>query len=344
MNFTDVADRIVDRAKQLRKAPLEMAREYEEAFYEDMKALGINSVSRYERASDYMPQIIDQITTLIRKHAAYETSTGVYFEVKTFPRFGELSGLSHEELSLRRLELCSSKKNPEDFSLWRKHEKGFGWESPWGFGRPGWHVEDTAISMNIFGETYDMHGGASELMFPHHEAEIAQAEAISGKRPFVRYWLHTGLLSMSGRKMSKSLGNVIRIRDALREYTAQELRYYFGTFHYREPVRMSDSHLRQSKRELQTLVSNFRSFMETPTETNKKNSKLLTRILRQAEIDFRRRLDDDFDCPNALKTLALLARQLKERAGSGLRVDQESKERAEDKFKKMANVFGILPC
>lgn len=343
MNLTDVADKIVKRAKELRKEPFELAREYEKAFLGDMRALGINTVERYERASDYVPQIIDQIRGMIAKGMAYETNTGIYFEVNKFPKFGTLSGVRHEELSLRRLELCSSKKNPEDFSLWRKHEKGFGWESPWGFGRPGWHVEDTAISMSNFGDTYDLHGGASELMFPHHEAEIAQAEALTGKQPFVRFWLHTGLLSMGGRKMSKSLGNVIRIRDALKEYTVHELRYYFGSFHYRESVRISDAGLRRARSGLQSCTKNFKAFMEAPAGTNDRNGRKLTGIMHRAEIAFRQRMNNDFDTPGALMTLVVLSKRLKGFTRHGSRVNEESKSRTGTVFREMSNVFGILP-
>ena len=343
MNLTDIADKIVKRAKELRKEPFELAREYEKAFLEDMRALGINTVERYERASDYVPQIIDQIKGMVAKGMAYETNTGVYFEVNKFPKFGTLSGVRHEELSLRRLELCSSKKNPEDFSLWRKHEKGFGWESPWGFGRPGWHVEDTAISMSNFGDTYDLHGGASELMFPHHEAEIAQAEALTGKQPFVRFWLHTGLLSMGGRKMSKSLGNVIRIRDALKEYAAHELRYYFGSFHYREPVRISDAGLRRAQNGLESFTKNFRAFMEAPAGTNDRNDRKLTRIMHQAEIAFRQHMNNDFDTPGALRILVALSKRLRVFTRYGSRVNEASKSRTGTVFREMSNVFGILP-
>lgn len=343
MNLTDVADRIVERAEELRKAPLELASEYEKAFFEDMQALDIDCVDRYERASDYIPQIVDQISGLIAKGVAYETNTGVYFEVKKYPKFGQLSGLSREELGLRRLELCSSKKNPEDFSLWRKHEKGFGWDSPWGFGRPGWHVEDTAISMSNFGDTYDLHGGASELMFPHHEAEIAQAEMLSGKAPFVRFWLHTGLLSIGGRKMSKSLGNVIRIRDSLKEYSAHELRYFFGSFHYREPVRISDAGLEHARKALESFSKNIKAFMETPPKANGRNSEKLENIIRRTEISFRHHMDNDFDTPNALKALTGLSTQLQRFAKSAFRVDEKSKERAETALHTMSNVIGILP-
>ncbi len=338
MNITDVAERLVQRAEELKRDPLDLARQYEAAFLEDMRSLGISNVDRYERASEYIPQMIDQVSGLVKKGVGYETETGVYFEVGKFPKFGELSGQSHDELGLRRLELCSSKKKPEDFSLWRKYEKGFGWNSPWGFGRPGWHIEDTAISMAHLGETYDMHGGASELIFPHHEAEIAQAEALTGKAPFVRYWLHTGLLNLEGRKMSKSLGNVIRIRDALKEHIASELRFYFASYRYRQPIIFSESGLRRGKRELAALKKNLRTFLTAEAARNPKDEKKLRVILEKAELAFRRSMDNDFDTPRALRVLMTLSKDL-----AGLKVGREAKDEAEAAFLNMANVFGILP-
>jgi cysteinyl-tRNA synthetase len=344
MNITDVAERIVQRAKELGKEPLEVAKEYEGAFLDDMRALGIENVERYERASHYIPQMISQVRSLIHKGAAYETETGVYFEVNKFPKFGQLSRLSAEELGLRRLELCSSKHNVEDFSLWRKHDKtNFGWDSPWGHGRPGWHLEDTAISMTNLGETYDVHGGASELMFPHHEAEIAQAETLSGKTPFVRFWLHTGLLSLRGRKMSKSLGNVIRIRDALKDYTAQELRYYFASYHYRQAVVISDAGLKQARHGLEALRRNFTAFADSDaSEGTHKNGKKLIVLTKRAEEEFRRCMDNDFNTPRALTMLESFARLLLRFSKPSLIVDRESKQEAEITFRKMGEVFGIL--
>jgi len=338
MNVTDVAERVVQRAEELKRDPLDLARHYETAFLEDMQALGITSVDQYERASDYIPQMIAQVAGLVKNGVAYETETGVYFQVNKFPSFGELSGQSHEELGLRRLELCSSKRSPEDFSLWRKYEKGLGWDSPWGYGRPGWHIEDTAVSMAHFGDTYDMHGGASELIFPHHEAEIAQAEALTGKVPFVRYWLHTGLLSVEGRKMSKSLGNVVRIRDAIKEYGVPTLRFYFASFHYRQPMVLSVTGLRKATAELTAITKNLQAFTTVPPTTNSKQERKLQVLLERSESAFRRSMDDDFDTPKALSVLKALARNL-----SSLRVNQESKQRAETIFLRMANVFGILP-
>ena len=337
MNVTDVADRIVQRAEELKRDPLDLARQYQAAFLEDMQSLGITSVDEYARASDYIPQMITQVAGLVKKGFAYETETGVYFQVDKFPRFGELSGQSHEELGLRRLELCSSKRSPEDFSLWRKYEKGLGWDSPWSYGRPGWHIEDTAVSMAHFGETYDMHGGASELIFPHHEAEIAQAEALTGKAPFVRYWLHTGLLSVEGRKMSKSLGNVVRIRDAIKEYGVPTLRFYFASFHYKKPVVFSATRLRKATAELTAIRKNLQAFTTAPPTTNPKQERKLQVLLERSESAFKRNMDNDFETPRALNVLKALAKNL-----SRLRVNQEAKLAAEATVQRMANVFGIL--
>ena len=337
MNVTDVAERIVERAEELKRDPFKLAHQYQAAFLEDMQSLGITSVDRYERASDYIPQMIAQVEGLVGKGVAYETETGVYFEVGKFPSFGELSGLSHDELGLRRLELCSSKRNPEDFSLWRKYDKGQRWHSPWGSGRPGWHIEDTAVSIAHFGDTYDMHGGASELIFPHHEAEIAQAEALTGKAPFVRYWLHTGLLSVEGRKMSKSLGNVVRIREAIKEYGVPTLRFYFASFHYRQPMILSASGLRKATRELTAINNALQTFMAAQPTTTQKHERKLQALLERSESAFKRNMDNDFDTPKALGVLKTFARNL-----AGLRVSQEAKLRAETAFRRMANVFGIV--
>ena len=339
MNITDVADRIFDRAKKLNKNPKDLAHEYEQSFKEDMKALHAN-IQTYERASDHIPQMILQIKAMIDRGVAYETDTGVYFEVSKFPKFGALSHLDREELSLRRFELCSTKKNPEDFSVWRKHDSGPAWDSQWGRGRPGWHVEDTAISMEAFGDTYDLHGGASELMFPHHEAEIAQAEALTGRSPFVRYWLHTGLLSVGGRKMSKSLGNVVRIRDALKEYSVQELRWYFAGFHYREPVVMSTSVLRRARGEFRLLSKNMENFRKSPLGKNGSESKRLNELTIKVEKDFRKRMDDDFDTPDALKILTNYAANLSKLA-KRQKINARSKRKAEVTFRRLSYVIGV---
>jgi cysteinyl-tRNA synthetase len=338
MNITDVAERIVQRAEHLKRDPFDLAREYEAAFLEDMRALAVTGIDRFERASESIPKMIEQVSGLVDKGVAYETETGVYFEVQKYPKFGQLSGQGHEELGLRRLELCSSKRNPADFSLWRKYEKGLTWDSPWGKGRPGWHIEDTAVSMAVFGETYDIHGGASELIFPHHEAEIAQAESLTRKAPFVRYWLHTGLLNVGNRKMSKSLGNMIRIRDALKEYTPAELRFYFASAHYREPITYSHTGLRKAKRRLGRLQKNLNSFSQAQVRGGSYLGKASATLARH-EHAFTRFMNDDFYTPGALTVLEGFAGELRRMGG---KMDQQSKMNLEAGFRRMADVFGIL--
>ena len=195
--------------------------------------------------------------------------------------------------------------------------------------------------MTRFGETYDLHGGASELVFPHHEAEIAQAEALSGKAPFVRFWLHTGLLSIKGRKMSKSLGNMIRIRDTLREYAPADLRYYFASIHYRDTVSISDLALKRARNQLKALQKNYNSFHFLQPGTGASKAERMN-FLRRAESEFTRHMDDDFNTARALRVLTDLARKLSLLARTGRGIDQKSKDEIDQRFRRMADVFGIL--
>ncbi len=237
VNITDVDDKIVGRAVEEGTHPLDLARKYEKFFLEDMVSLNVISPNLYARASDYLREIFEQIEMLLSKNHAYVTPTGVYFDITTFSDYGKLSGRDPKELIVHRIEPDPTKRNPGDFALWRvrpKHE--FGWDSPWGYGRPGWHIEDTAITIRHFGPQYDIHGGAVELIFPHHEAEIAQAESFTGIKPFVNFWIHVGLLTVGGEKMSKSLGNYVTIREALNKYGANTLRLYLLQTHYRSPI------------------------------------------------------------------------------------------------------------
>jgi cysteinyl-tRNA synthetase len=237
VNITDVDDKIVGRAAEEGVHPLDLARKYERYFLEDMASLNVVSPNLYARASDYLREIFEQVGKLLERGHAYVTPTGVYFDITTFSDYGKLSGRDPKELVVHRIEPDPTKRNPGDFALWRvrpKHE--FGWDSPWGYGRPGWHIEDTAITIRHFGPQYDIHGGAVELIFPHHEAEIAQAESFTGVKPFVNFWVHVGLLTVGGEKMSKSLGNYVTIREAVSRYGANTLRLYLLQTHYRSPI------------------------------------------------------------------------------------------------------------
>ncbi len=219
-NVTDVDDNLINRSSESGKSVPELVERFFGLFMEEMEALSMDSVNLYPRATEHMQEIIDQVEGLVEKGYAYESGGNVYFEVGKFADFGKLSKQVLDKLQAgARVEVDENKRNPEDFALWKAHKPGEpAWDSPWGKGRPGWHIEDTAMTMAYFGEQYDIHGGATELMFPHHEAEIAQAEALTGKEPFVKYWMHTGVLNVDGVKMSKSLKNFWKLQDALREY------------------------------------------------------------------------------------------------------------------------------
>lgn len=344
MNITDVADRIIQRAEELKRKPMELAKEYENYFYEDLKALRIESVDMFARASDHIPDIIEQVKGLMERGFAYETETGIYFDVRKFKEYGALSHQAPHEIKLKRLELCSKKRNPEDFSLWRKDEgRGPVWDSPWGKGMPGWHVEDTAIAMKLLGPTYEIHGGASELVFPHHDAEIAQAEALTGRRPYVRYWLHTGLLNMSGRKMSKSLGNVITIRDALKRYEPTLLRFFFASIHYRRTFNFSESSVCDARRKLRRMRACLHSFAQKSFRGGASHDeKLLRDLLWRAEGQFMEAMDDDFDTPKAIRVLANLGERLRGFAKSNSKISSESRDEALARFRKLADIFGVF--
>jgi len=252
-NITDIDDKIINRAKERNISAKLLAEIYEKKFFEDMNSLNVNSVNVYLRATDHLNEIFSQIERLIAKGFAYETETGVYFETAKFPSFGKLSNRDLEKLNSHRIAIDKTKKDPKDFALWKKTEESPNYPSKWGNGRPGWHIEDTAITEEYFGPQYTIHGGELDLIFPHHDAEIAQMEAISSKEPMVSYWMHTGFLNVEGVKMSKSLGNFITIRDLLKEHNPMAFRLFVLSTHYRSPIDFSKKSLSQAEKNLNRL-------------------------------------------------------------------------------------------
>jgi cysteinyl-tRNA synthetase len=249
-NITDVDDKIINRAKEEGVPQPALARKFETEYLRDMESLGINAVSYYARATTHIPEIINQVERLIARGVAYVTESGVYFNLDTFGGNGELSGQERAKRVSRVTD--ATKHNPNDFALWKTGEYGeYTWDSPWGRGRPGWHIEDTAISEKYFGQQYDIHGGGLDLIFPHHEAEIAQMESLEGKHPMVKYWMHTGFLTVKGEKMSKSLGNFITIREALRTWNRDVLRYFILLSHYRSPLQATDEGIANAAKALE---------------------------------------------------------------------------------------------
>src|SRR5881296_260144 len=248
-NVTDIEDRIIEKMQKTGRGWKDIVNQYFGEYLEVMDALRCNSVDVYAFATDYIDDIIEQIQGLIQKGDAYVAEDGsVYYDTTTFSGWGKLSGQKVESLRPgARIAIEERKRHPADFVLWRAQKPGEpGWDSPWGKGRPGWHIEDTAITIRHFGPQYDLHGGATELMFPHHEAEIAQAEGLTGKKPLAKYWAHTGLLSIKGQEMHKSLGNFVPIQDAIQKVGAEALRVLYASTHYRSPLDYTEETLVQA--------------------------------------------------------------------------------------------------
>ncbi|MEM2082398.1 MAG: cysteine--tRNA ligase [Candidatus Bathyarchaeia archaeon] len=343
MNITDVDDKIIARAKEEGVDPLELSRRYTEEFYRDMAALRISSVNLFAKASEHIPEIIEQISALLEKGYAYEVDGEVYFDISKFPDYGKLSRQNPEDLKRHRIEPSPKKRDPADFALWKPAKPGEPcWDSPWGKGRPGWHIEDTAISHTYFGPQYDIHGGAIELVFPHHEAEIAQAEAFSGKRPFVKYWVHTGILMIKGEKMAKSLKNYITIREALERWGWEALRIFYAMSHYRSPIDFDERGLEQAKAirdRVRSLLAKMGSIEPGGGEAGPGAEEIMRKI-EENERKFMEAMDDDFNTPEAIAAVISLCREL-ERYMAG-EVNKAVISRAKSAFDKFSRILGAF--
>ena len=301
-NITDIDDKIIKRAKEKKISAQKLARNFEKEYLKDMKALKINSVTKYARATSHIKEIISQIKRLLKKGYAYKIKDGIYYDIRKFKNYGKLSKRTafQAEDAVSRIDESMEKRNKGDFCLWKFSKPGEPkWKSLFGLGRPGWHIEDTAITEKFFGSQYDIHGGAKDLIFPHHEAEIAQMEAMSGKSPLVKYWVHSGFLSVKGKKMAKSLGNFITIKDFLKKHSPRLLRFMVIKNHYRSPIDYNENTILQSERELQRL-DEFVSKVQIIKSGFQINPKF--QIL-EFKNEFEKAMEDDFNTPKAIACL-----------------------------------------
>ncbi|MBI5913455.1 cysteine--tRNA ligase [Candidatus Azambacteria bacterium] len=307
-NVTDIDDKIVNAARAADVVWSEIPARYFSEFQAVCEKLHVIGISKYAYATDFIPEIIAQVKRLIDKGYAYEKNGSVYFEVKKFKDYGKLSGQNLAKLHKSvRLEKDENKKHPYDFVLWKaregtneKYEPA--WDSPWGKGRPGWHIEDTAISEKFFGPQYDLHGGAGELKFPHHEAEIAQQESASGKKPFVKYWVHTGVLTLGKTKMSKSLGNVISGKEMVETHDPDAFRFLVTSTQYRSPLPYSEKLFTQAASNLEKI----RDFTRRLKAIKQKSGKAFA--VAPYEKKFFAAMDDDFNTPSGLAAIFTLIR------------------------------------
>ncbi len=317
-NFTDIDDKIINKAIKEGVSWKQIAEKYTEEYYKDMDRLGIERADIEPKATEHINEMIEMIQTLINKGYAYEIeeeqAKSVYFSVEKFPEYGKLSKKKIDELmSGARIEVDERKKSPLDFALWKASKPGEPWwDSPWGRGRPGWHIECSAMSIKYLGETFDIHGGGADLIFPHHENEIAQSEAFTGKL-FAKYWIHNGFVTIHKEKMSKSLGNVLNIRDLLDIYDAEALRLFLLSSHYRSPVEFAHEYIKEAEATVDRVYSTIlriEDFEKVETKTKSSTEfKKIESMLENLKPEFDNAMDDDF---NTAKALGILFEFIKE--------------------------------
>jgi cysteinyl-tRNA synthetase len=312
-NFTDIDDKIIRRASQEGVAARDVSERYIAEYRTDMASLGVLPPDVEPKATEHIPQMIALIERLIRQGVAYPVDSDVYFEVRRFPGYGKLSGKNLEDLQAgARVEVDARKRDPMDFALWKATKPGEpSWKSPWGDGRPGWHIECSAMAMQYLGETLDVHGGGEDLIFPHHENEIAQSEAATGK-PFARYWMHNGFVNLDDEKMSKSLGNTLTIKELVRRHDPEALRLYLLGTHYRNPLEFADERITEAGRalaRLRSLKDEAERIAGRGTPAPGPDGGLFEQVAAH-RARFEAAMDDDFNTPQALGALFDLARVL----------------------------------
>jgi len=338
---------VINRAKEIREDPLALSKKFEQAFFEDMKDFHLRPANFYPRVSDHTEDIVNMIRDLIRKGFAYEVDGDVYFDVTKIQDFGKLSHQSLDQMMAgARVEIDRKKKSPYDFALWKRIDEAEpGWESPWGRGRPGWHMECSAMSMKYLGPQLDIHGGGKDLIFPHHENEIVQSESYSGKKPFVKYWVHTGFLTINGQKMSKSLGNFITIRDLLKKHSAESFRLFILSTHYRRPVDFSEDGLVQARSTLERKYETrdrLKNLMKNHDrrELRSEDEERFLEEISEAKEKFLMGMDNDFNSAIALASFQELIR-LGNRI-SDLKPSRVVVETALSAINELGRVFGLF--
>jgi cysteinyl-tRNA synthetase len=341
MNFTDVDDKIIARANQQGVDPFQLAEGYIRDYEQNLSDLNIKPATFNPRATQEIDQIIEMIAGLIDKGYAYPVQGDVYFRVTKDKDYGRLSGRKIEDMQAgSRIEIDDRKEHPMDFALWKSARPDEpSWDSPWGKGRPGWHIECSAMNLHHHGEQIDIHGGGNDLVFPHHENEIAQTESLTGK-PFARYWVHNGMLQLGGEKMSKSTGNLVSIEEFLSKYSADTLRFTVLNANYRGPLTFNDEVLSQSEKALERLSSAFRPALPGAQGSS---ADVLTALEKQVEVtqtSFLNNMDDDFNSAGALGSMYDLVRNVNQARTSGA-TDAELKP-SQEKLRELTGIFGLV--
>ena len=345
-NFTDIDDKMIRRANEEGITVKELGERFIKEYYQDADALGVERASVNPKATEHIPEIIGIIQKLVEKGLAYACPNGdVYYDTQAFPSYGKLCGQNLEDLeSGARIDVDPNKRHPMDFALWKAQKPGEpAWESPWGMGRPGWHIECSAMSMKYLGETFDIHCGGKDLVFPHHENEIAQSEGATGK-PFVHYWMHNGFINVDNQKMSKSLGNFFTVRDISKEYDLEAVRMFMLSAHYRSPINFSRDLIEQAKNALDRLYTakDHYAFLLSHAEEKPADEKGLAirAQIAKAKEAFESAMDDDLNTADALGAIFEMVRACN--AEMNEETDRETVKLALDTLLELTAVCGIL--
>lgn len=351
-NFTDIDDKIIRTANQEGVKWSDISGRYIEAYFKVMDQLNVERADIYPKVSEHIDDIIAMITSLVEKGYAYQVDGDVYYSVERFEGYGKLSGRKLEDMQAgARVNVDERKNHPMDFALWKSAKSGEpAWESPWGPGRPGWHIECSAMSLKYLGKIFDFHGGGSDLIFPHHENEIAQSQACcEDSNSFVKYWLHNGFITINEEKMSKSLNNFFTVLDILKKYPAEVLRFFIVETHYRSPLDFSDERLNEAARSLERLKTAMLNSMELKKQPAGEVSDIgaaLAEFAKKAKQDFYAAMDDDFNTALALSSMFALAKEINvyyHAITTGkITHDLENFVLARDVYEEMADILGIL--
>ncbi|WP_027717381.1 cysteine--tRNA ligase [Desulfovirgula thermocuniculi] len=348
-NFTDVDDKIINRAREEGCDPLALAEKYVEEYFRDADALHVRRADVHPRVTAHIPDIIELIRRILDRGAAYVVEGDVYFDIGAYPAYGKLSGRSLEEMQAgARVEVDPRKKHPMDFALWKAAKPGEpSWDSPWGRGRPGWHIECSAMSLKYLGSGFDIHGGGSDLIFPHHENEIAQAEAATGET-FVRYWMHNGFITVNQEKMSKSLGNFFLVREILAKYPPEAVRFFLLSTHYRSPLDFDDEKMDAARRSVERIKNSLRLLQEALSRPRREGKGVADEeflaALERCRRGFVAAMDDDFNTALAISMWFELAREANTylHAAGERSVCREALEKALDLAAEFNGVLGIF--
>jgi cysteinyl-tRNA synthetase len=329
-NFTDIDDKIIERANQLGVSSSELANKYVESYFVDMDALNIERADVYPYATKEVPKIIEMVQGLIDKGYAYESGGSVYYRVQKFADYGKLSHRKLSDMECRDCAYGVEKDHPLDFVLWKASKSGEpSWESPWGQGRPGWHIECSAMALRYLGDSIDIHGGGQDLIFPHHENEITQSESYTGVKPFAHYWIHNGLLQLDKQKMSKSLGNLVTVKEMLERFSPDAIRMFILGSHYRNPLLFSDESLVTAEKAAERL----RVVLERGGTDDTGMASLDATSFEKRFVEV---MDDDFNTAQALAVIFDLAREVNRAIEEGMRVSE-----AQGTLLKLAGLLGL---